>query len=81
MHAKALGIINAVGYFVGAAGAPLVMSRLVVKTAAGASYTWAWVFIAALAVVGSILVILVPSREKMASMLEAQAQAEIDPVV
>lgn len=68
VHAKALGIINAIGYFIGAAGAPLVMSRLVVKTEAGASYTWAWVFIAALAVIGFILVILVPSREKMASM-------------
>lgn len=57
VHAKALGIINAIGYFFGAAGAPLVMSRLIVKTDAGVSYTHAWIFIAALAVIGFILVI------------------------
>jgi MFS family permease len=57
VHAKALGIINATGYFFGAAGAPLVMSRLIVKSDAGVSYTHAWVFIAALAVIGFIPVI------------------------
>jgi MFS family permease len=65
VHAKALGIINAIGYFFGAAGAPLVMSRLVEKTEAGVSYTWAWVFVAALAIVGSILVITVKEVKQL----------------
>ncbi|NSW84142.1 MAG: MFS transporter [Syntrophothermus sp.] len=64
VHAKALGIINAVGYFVGAAGAPLVMSRLIVKTATGVSYTWSWVFIAALAVIGFLLAVTVKEHKK-----------------
>lgn len=70
VHAKALGIINAFGYFIGAAGAPLVMSRLVVKTEMGASYTWAWIFIAALAVIGAILV---ATTKEMKSMAQTDA--------
>ena len=77
VHAKALGFINAIGYFIGAAGAPLVMSRLVIKTAAGTSYIWAWVFMAALAVVGAVLVTLVPSKEKMAAALVARVNTQI----
>lgn len=71
VHAKALGIINAFGYFIGAAGAPLVMSRLVIKTDAGASYTWAWIFIAALAIIGAILV---ATAKEMKSMAHTQAE-------
>lgn len=67
VYAKVLGIINAVGYFIGAAGAPLVMSRLVVRTETGASYTWAWIFIAALAVVGFILVLLVKEKTQVSA--------------
>jgi sugar phosphate permease len=77
VHAKALGYINAIGYFIGAAGAPLVMSRLVIKTAAGTSYIWSWAFVAALAVLGAILVILVPSKEKMAAALAERAKRQI----
>jgi sugar phosphate permease len=64
VHAKALGIINAIGYFIGAAGAPLVMSRLINKTAEGVSYTNAWIFIAALAVIGFLLVITTKDLKK-----------------
>jgi sugar phosphate permease len=74
VHAKALGIINAFGYFIGAAGAPLVMSRLVIKTDTGASYTWAWLFIAALAIVGSILV---ATTKELKSMAQTEAEAKV----
>lgn len=77
VHAKALGIINAVGYFIGAAGAPLVMSRLVVKTETGASYTWAWVFIAALAVIGFILVMLVGEKKQPRTAPAVQPKAAV----
>ncbi len=53
------------------------MSRLVIKTAAGTSYIWAWVFMAALAVVGAVLVTLVPSREKMAAALVARVNTQM----
>jgi len=67
VYAKALGIINAVGYFIGAAGAPLVMSRLIVKTATGADYTNAWIFISALAVIGFLLAVTVKEHKKESS--------------
>lgn len=72
VHAKALGIMNGFGYFFGAAGAPLVMSRLVVKTSTGASYTWSWVFIAALAVIGFVL-IMATRESKMTAQVKTTA--------
>lgn len=71
VYGKALGIINAVGYFVGAAGAPLVMSRLIVETPTGMSYTWSWVFIAVLAFIGFLLAVTLKEVKKE----EVQAQA------
>ena len=64
VYPKALGLITAMGYFFGAAGAPLVMSRLVVKTAAGASYTYAWLFIAVLAIIGAMLILTAKETQK-----------------
>jgi len=65
VYPKALGFMTAIGYVFGAAGAPLVMSRLVVKTATGASYTYAWIFIAALAVIGAILIVTAKEMKEM----------------
>jgi sugar phosphate permease len=76
---KALGIMNGLGYIIGAAGAPLVMSRLIVKTATGVSYTWAWVFVAALPILGLLLIATV-NEGKMAKakaqMMAAAASAK-----
>ena len=62
VYPKALGLITAMAYFFGAAGAPLVMSRLVVQTADGVSYFYSWIFIAVLAIIGSLLVLTVKER-------------------
>jgi sugar phosphate permease len=66
---KALGILNGLGYIIGGAGTPLVMSRLIVKTAAGTSYTWAWAFVAALPILGFLLIMTTKESE----MIKAKA--------
>ncbi len=66
VYPKALGLITAMAYFFGAAGAPLVMSRLVVQTATGVTYAYAWIFIAVLAIIGSVLTFTI--REKTTEM-------------
>ncbi|MGI9860505.1 MFS transporter [Moorella naiadis] len=63
MYGRALGFVTGIAYF-GAAFAPLIMSRLIMKTAAGVSYTYAWVFIAFCAVLGLIASSLVSDRHE-----------------
>lgn len=64
VYPKALGLITAMAYFFGAAGAPLVMSRLVIQTEIGVSYAYAWIFIAVLAIAGSILTFSIREKKR-----------------
>lgn len=61
MYGRALGFITGIAYF-GAAFAPLIMSRLIAKTATGVSYTNAWLFLSMCAVVGLIASVMVKDR-------------------
>lgn len=58
VYAKALGIINALAYFFGAAGIQIVMPLLVVTTpGGGVSYLYSWIAVATIALAGGILVL------------------------
>jgi sugar phosphate permease len=66
VFARALGIINTVGYLIGAAGAPLVMAHLIVKTATGGvSYTWSWLFISLVTLIGFLLAITMKEAKEV----------------
>ncbi|MGI6285778.1 MFS transporter [Neomoorella humiferrea] len=62
MYGRALGFVTGVAYF-GAAFAPLIMSRLIIKTTTGVSYTYAWTFIAICAIAGLIAASIVKDRQ------------------
>ncbi|AKX97567.1 MFS transporter [Moorella thermoacetica] len=66
MYGRALGFVTGIAYF-GAAFAPLIMSRLIIKTPAGVSYTYAWTFIAFCAVAGLIASAIVRDRQDISN--------------
>ena len=53
VYGKAMGFVNMLAY-IGGAFAPLIMSRLIIKSATGTNYTYSWIFIACCCLVGLI---------------------------
>ena len=62
VYGKAMGFVNMLAY-IGGAFAPLIMSRLIIKTATGTSYTYSWIFIAGCCLVGLIAASLVKDKK------------------